>query len=198
MNEKNDIMGKRVKDCMETTFTILPESLPPLEASSELPAGNYGVVRDSKGLPVALVAPDDLERAADRSVPVLKDPSSGLPPTIIIDSEVEIRTLIQSEALTLFSVGARGAVVMENREVVGILPADIISKCIRKSELPATKSSKGIPGIVDTELPGPIIPRLGRIHCSVCGFTNMVSFIDEENLPQCQNPAKPSHTLVLL
>ncbi len=197
MNEKSDIMGMRVKDCMEITFTILSESLAPLEASSELPAGNYGVVLDSKGLPVALVAPEDLKRAADRSVPMLKDPSSGLPPTIIIGSEVEIQTLVQSEALTLFSAGTRGVVVMENREVVGILPAEIIGKYIRKSELTTIKSLKGVPGIVDTELGGSITAPLGRIRCSVCGFTNTVSFIDEINLPQCQNPAKPSHTLVL-
>jgi hypothetical protein len=145
-----------------------------------------------------LVIPEDLKKAADRSVLVLKDPSSGLPPTIIIDSGAEMRTLVQSEAMTLFSVGARGAVVMENSEVVGILPADIISKCIINSELPASKSLKGIPSNVDAQLEGEITAGLGRIHCSVCGFTNTVSFIDEENLPQCQNPANPSHTLKLL
>jgi len=197
MNEKNDIMNMRAKNCMETTFTILPESLAPQEASSELSAGNYGVVLDSKGIPVALVASEDLKRAADRNIPALKDPSSGLPPTIIIDSEVEIRTLIQSGVLPLLNVGARGAVVMENGEVIGILPKDIIIKCILNSESSATKKMKGIPGIMDTELEGSITAPLGRIRCSVCGFTNTVSFIDEDNLPQCQNPPKPSHTLVL-
>lgn len=198
MNEKSDIMVMRVKDCMQRTFTILPESLAPMEANSELPVGNYGVVLDSKGLPVALVASEDMERAADRSVPVLKDPSSGLPPTIIVGSEVEIQLLVQSEALTLFSVGARGAVVMENREVVGILPKIIITKYIRKSESTATtKSMRTAPGIVDTELGGSFTAPLGRIRCSGCGFTNTVAFIDGDNLPQCQNLAKPSHTLIL-
>ena len=197
MNEKSETEIVLVKDRMIKTFTTLPETLSPAEAGSRLQPGTFGVVLDKYGQPIALVTAGDVKKAADSGAPRLDHPSAGLPPAIITDSEVKIQTLIRSDVMTLFDIGARCAVVMENNEVTGVLQADAITDYIGRGEISPVRAKKGYAAVVDAGLGGSHQVPLGRIRCFECGFVNTVSFIDENNLPPCKNPNLSSHTLAL-
>ena len=179
---------------MKKTFDLLPDTLTPAEANAQLKPGNYGVVLNSNGMPMAMIKPDDLSRADSLGAPSLHHPLAGLPPTIIIGSEIEMHILVGSKPFTLFNIGARGAVVLEDEKVVGVLPVDIVGKYFGRS-LPKSMRMSASP--VDAGLAGPPQPPRGIIICHECGFRNEVIFIDENNLPICQNPDKPRHTLEL-
>lgn len=196
MNEGGDPMGNLVKERMTRTFDIIPETLTPAEASSKLTAGNYGVILDSYGTPIALVVAKDLEQAVNRGVPSLRHPSASLPPIIIIGSEIEMQMLAESKALTMFDVGARGAVVVGDKEVVGVLPVEVVDKYMGSGEYKPLNKTKGLfASKGDTGLGGRFQTPRGKVRCLECGFVNTVDFIDENNLPTCQNQEEPPHTL---
>jgi hypothetical protein len=191
-------MGILVKERMTTTFDLLPESLTPAEAGSRLTAGNYGVVLDKNGAPAALVVAKDLEQAASHGAPSLLHPSAGLPPTVIVGGEVEMQIFAESGAMTLFDVGVRGAVVLGDEGVVGVLPVEAVDEYLGSGEyeLP-TKTMGPSASVGDTGLGGAHQTPLGRVTCAACGFVNTVFFLDKEHLPTCQNPGRPTHTLSL-
>ena len=197
MNEKSENEIVLVKNRMIKTFTTLLETLSPAEAGSRLQPGTFGVVLGIDGQPIALVTAGDVKKAVDSGASRLDHPSAGLPPAIITGGEMEIQILARSDAVTLFDIGARGAVVMENNEITGVLPADAITDYIGRGEISPVRAKKGYAAVVDTGLGGSHQVPIGRIRCFECGFVNTVSFIDENNLPPCKNPNLSSHTLAL-
>jgi len=197
MNEKSENEIVLVKNRMIKTFATLPETLSPVEVGSILQPGTFGVVLGKDGQPIALVTAGDVKKAVDSGASRLDHPSAGLPPAIITGGEMEIQILARSDAVTLFDIGARGAVVMENNEITGVLPADAFTEYIRRGEISPVRAKKGYAAVVDTGLGGSHQVPLGRIRCFECGFVNTVSFIDENNLPPCKNPNLSSHTLAL-
>lgn len=200
MKEKDNRVGVPAKNFMKTTFDILPDTLTPAEANAQLKPGNYGVVLDSNGMPLSVIKSDDLNRADRRGASSLHHPLACLPPTIITDCETEMRILVESKPFTLLNIGARGAVVLEDKKVAGVLPVDILGKYIGNSDYKSLlKDMLTSASPVDTSLGGSSQPQLGIITCQECGYRNEVIFIDENNLPTCQNPDpdKPHHTLKL-
>ena len=198
MKEKDNPVGIPVKNFMKTTFDILPDTLTPVEANAQLKPGNYGVVLDTNGMPVSVIKSDELNKIESRGAPSLNHPQACLPPTIITDSEIEMHILVGSKTFALFNIGARDAVVLEDKKVVGVLPVDIMGKYLGSGEFKSLpKSMRMSASPVDTSLGGLPQPLLGIITCQECGYRNKVIFIDEKNLPTCQNPDKPHHTLKL-
>jgi hypothetical protein len=210
-------MKTLVRERTKENFDLVTGTLSPSEARKQLAIGNYGVVLDQDGAPVALVVAEDLEQAANKGMPSLLSSLAGLPATVIVGSEVEMQKLADSEALTLFDVGARGAVVLDDEGVVGILPVETIDEYLGSGEYkpapetmgPSAKAADtGLGGshqspsgrvtcAADVVLGGDVKLDLGKPTCVKCGYTNEIFFLDENNLPACQNPDLPSHTLKL-
>lgn len=66
----------------------------------------------------------------------------------------------------------------------------------------SNKNEEPLPGVSPQTPSGDLLggshqTPLGRLKCLECGFINVVAFIDEDNLPACQNPEKPPHILRL-
>jgi len=183
---------------MTTAFALMAGTVAPAEAREQLAAGNYGVVLDQSGTPMALVVVEDLERAVSRGAPSLLHPSANLPPTVVVGSEVQMQQLVESGAMTLFDAGAPGAVVLGDEGVIGVLPVEAVDEYLGGGEYELPTRTMGPSAKAgDTGLGGSHQTPVGKVTCAECGFVNTLSFLDEENLPDCQNPEKPTHTLRL-
>lgn len=180
-----------IKELMTRNYVKLSETLTPQEASSQLKDNNYGVIIDITGTPVALILSEDLRRAIDSKAPTLKHPSSSLPPSVIVGCRVDMSELVK--VMTLFEAGARGAVIQGDKGVVGVLPVETVIEYIMLPEKKMILSASG----GDSMLAGSFKTPVGKIRCGECGFINEISFLDEDNLPVCKNPGKPSHQLLL-
>jgi hypothetical protein len=192
-------MGIKVKELMIENFDIIPETLAPAEALSLLKAGNYGVVMDSNGKPFALIIEEDIRQTGSRAS---KLKYAVLPLAIIVGSEVEMQTLADSDAFTLFDdAGVRGAVVTGDKGIVmGVLTSDAITDYLGIADYKLSKITRkflvGSATAGDAVLGGELQTPLGRVRCQRCGFINQIYFLDRKNPPHCQN-TQEDHTLVL-
>jgi hypothetical protein len=187
-----------IKERITRNFDILTGELTPSEAREQLAAGNYGIILDQDGVVVALIAAEDLEQAAGCGAPSLLSPLAGLPPTVLVGSEIEMQELADSEAMTLFDASARGAVVFDDEgRIVGILPVETVDEYLGGGEYMPSHETMGPSASVDAGLGGPHQTSLGKAICAECGFVNTLTYLDREHLPVCQNPGKPTHTLKL-
>lgn len=195
-------MRTLIRERMTDAFVLLPGILKPSEATEQLAAGYYGVILDRDDTPVALIVFEDLKRATTRGAPSLLGPAAGLPPTVIAGGEVQMETLVESGALTLFDVGAQGAVVLDDEGVVGVLPVEVVEEYLGTGEyeLP-TKTMGPSAAIGDTGLGGAHQTPLGSVVCIAlvetkrCGYVNKLAFLDEAHMPMCQNPDLSPHKL---
>ena len=159
-----------------------------------MPVGTQGSVK--------AVSPEDLEEAGRHGAPSLLSPLTGLPATLVVGSEVEMQRLADSEALTLFDIGALGAVVVDDEGVAGILPIEAVDEYLGSG---AYKPAPEVMGPTakggDTGLGGKHQTPEGFVICvatvddALCGHVNKVAFLDKNHLPICQNPNLQSHTL---
>jgi hypothetical protein len=87
---------------------------------------------------------------------------------------------------------------MSDEGVVGVLPVEAVEEYLGSGEyeLP-TKTMGPSASAGDTGLGGSHQTPFGMVTCAECGFSNTLAFVDEEHLPDCQNPEKPTHTLKL-
>jgi hypothetical protein len=187
-----------VKEYMTKDFGKLSDTLTPEEARSHLENNNYGVVVDSNGTPIALILGEDLEQAIKSKIQSLKDLLASLPLMVTVGSEVEMKELFT--VTTLFDIGgATGAVVLGDKEIVGVLPAENVKEFLcNEFEISSNEMDLNLFGNAnDALLGGEHQTPLGSVICLKCGFCNSINFLDRKNLPVCQNPEKHSHKLVL-
>lgn len=186
-----------IKEYIKTNFDLLPKTLTPTEAITQLKENNYGIVVDENNKPIALVIAEDLERAANNSASSLLHPKSGLPPTVFVGCEVKMQDVAQPEVKTLFDVGARGAIALDDEEkVVGVVTVEALNQYWDSVERTITElAPSGSAG--DSGLAGSHQLPVGTVICAVCGHLNKVPFLDPDYLPTCKNPNQPSHTLQL-
>ena len=205
----------RVEELMSLDFELLPASLGPAAAASQLAPGLYGVVVGPDGAPVSLVVAEDLHRAALLEGETLGAPNVALPPTVIVGRAVELDQLWRPIVARFYGLGSRGVVVLGNGgEVAGVLGLDSLllqqarpegdtRLCFHFSngylgswaspEVLLTASAIGAGGA----LGGAHTTPFGKVKCRSCGFDNSVAFLDDTHLPPCQNPAEPPHPLGL-
>ncbi|HEY9613123.1 hypothetical protein, partial [Allocoleopsis sp.] len=104
---------------------------------------------------------------------------------------------------TLFKVGARGAIALDDEEqVVGVLPVETLNQYLDSAPVEQTQTIgelalSGAAG--DTGLAGSHQLPVGTVICAEpgCGYPNKVPFLDPDYLPTCKNPTPPRHTLKL-
>ncbi|MCC3499427.1 MAG: hypothetical protein JGK38_22985 [Microcoleus sp. PH2017_15_JOR_U_A] len=185
------------------TIQSLSGSMQPTEAIAALQAANasHGVVIDEQGVPAALVVAEDLEQATSRGAPFLLHPLSTLPPVVIVGSKASMQDLvIRDTTLKSFIAGARGAVVLGDEGIFGIVPIRTIKQFQGTSQVQVGGGTLGLSARMgDMVLAGERTTPLCRVMCAECGFINELLFLDRRNLPPCQNTDTnvPPHTLKL-
>lgn len=188
-----------IREHITPDLDLLDGTLTPTEAIAQLKENYYGVVVDKNNKLIALVVAEDLERAANRGATSLMHPKSGLPPTVFVGCQVKMQDLADPAAMTLFKVGARGAIALDDEEkVVGVLPVEVLNQYLDSLPVKRTMSDLTLSGAAgDTGLAGSHQLPVGTVICATCGHLNKVAFLDPDFLPTCKNPNPPSHTMKL-
>ena len=135
---------------------------------------------------------------------MLLHPLAGLAPIVIVGEQIEMQKLVESDSITLFNAGARGAIVTDDEGIVGVLPSQIIDDFLGSGEsLPPINTMNYSFLTGDSSLAGRYRTPKGYVQCVAvidsfpCGYTNNVVFFDASKLPRCKNPSLPEHTLTL-
>jgi hypothetical protein len=194
-------MGK-IKEYMSKHFQIINTNLDLPQAIEKLSGETYGVIQDDKESQ-ALILIDDLQQAASNGVSSIMDLLKTLPPAIIVGHELEMQQLANSSVMTLFDVGAKGAIVLGNQGVVGVLPVEIIDEFIGSGKYKPLENVLGddntAKGITDGILGGDYQTPAGIKICAYpgCSHPNVLADFDPDYPPQCKNPHLPPHPLQL-
>lgn len=189
-------MSELLKEESSTAFVLLSTELSVTQARSQLKPGQYGIVLDYEQAPIALVTIEDL---ADPASSLL---DAKLSPAVIVGSDMSIQQLADSDLITLFDLGAHGAIVLaESGGVAGVLPVEAVDAYLSSGSYESISDTRIGPSAsaADAELGGGITTPKGKVVCAKCKYINTISYVDEDYLPPCQNP-DPSvepHTLAL-
>lgn len=121
----------QLKELMSEKFSLVGESASIAEARAKLSTDDYLVVTTDEGLPVTVITEADLP-ATGRGK--LKTHISTLPVTVIMGCDLDISTLTAAPAAKcLLRKGMRGATLLDEQGVVGVLPAKAIRSHIKES-----------------------------------------------------------------
>jgi hypothetical protein len=161
-------------------FSELGKNVTVAEARAKLVTG-YGIVWDDNGLPITIIKLDDLV-SFDEKQP-LADIAGQLPPVIIVTAIETMEAFVQNPTFTAFSIGARGAIVYENEQVIGILTDETITRYLRDEFEPAGEI-KGFP--TDTTLPGNITDKPLIMYCDEFNHRNELAYYNRRKPPKCQ------------
>lgn len=197
-----------------TNFQFLSGNLNPAEGLAQLQDDCYGVIQDVQERPIALVIPEDLQKVASEGVPSLLQAKASLPPTIVVGCGVEMQDFADSKAkiVLLREADARGAVVLNDEGVIGVLPVQAFRDYLRKEyNLFGGELGWGS-SVEDTRLPGSLRPPTYLEICQECWHVNRLNQREwqklerlrynpdpkvQQELPMCQNPEVPPHRLKL-
>ena len=166
---------------LDTSFAVLPSSLAPADALARLGDRTYAVLVDEAGRVIALGTATELLEGAD------------LPPAVEIPAGLPLDKVLDGEAVTLLDLNRHGAVVVEARTVVGVVPAEVIDEEV------ATGKHVGSRTMGDAQLPGEVRVPVARVVClwRGCGFVNEITFYDPDRPQDCGNPELPAHAIVV-
>jgi hypothetical protein len=185
-----------IKKWMTVNFRLLNKSLTLTQAITEMSGATYGVIQDEQEL-IALVLAEDLNQAASRGISSLLDVLSGIPPSVIVGCEIEMQQLVNSPAMTFFDVGTKGAIVVGNDGVVGVLPVEVVDDYVNSDEYQPPVEVLGDSHSGDSMLGGYFQTPSGIAICAApgCGYPNKLADFDPDYPPNCQNPSLPQHQL---
>jgi hypothetical protein len=156
----------------------------------------FCVVYDGRR-PFALLALEDIQRAAGMNFNQLLHQTARTPPTILLSENITPSGLpIESAepfAKRLIDLGARGAIVVRGRHVETVLPSTLLMHFLGP-EGGQAMSAASFGGVI---LPGRIDLPPWNIICGRCGFPNSGTLaLVRRRPPKCQNPTPPPHNLV--
>lgn len=203
-----------IENYITKNIRFLSGDLSPAEGLAQLQNDCYGVIQDVQGRPIALVIPEDLQKVVSEGVPSLLQAKASLPPTIVVGRAVEMQDFADSKAkrVLLREPDARGAVVLNNEGVIGLLSVQAFRDFL-KTEYRLFGGELGLsPHIPDAGLPGCLQPPTWMEICTECWYVNefrekqwtklkrILQNPDSQvrqQLPNCQNPDEPPHPLKL-
>jgi hypothetical protein len=196
-------MGK-INEYMSNNFQVINTTLNLQQAIDELPRATYAVLHDGTE-PKALIFSDDLHQAANNGISSIANLLQQLPPTVVVGSEIPMNQLANSSVMTLFDVGAKGAIVLGKQGVVGILPVEIIDQFIGSGNYQPLENVLGdnnsitTRSITDGILGGDYQTPTGIKICAYpgCSYPNVLADFDPDYPPQCKNPHLTPHSLQL-
>lgn len=168
-----------VMERISQDFTELGAEMKVAEARGKLQAG-YGVVWDN-ARPVTLITAEDLVGFDEQQL--LAEVSGKLPPGIVVSAKRTMDAFVQSPAFAAFAIGARGAMVYEDEQIVGILTHETIRSYLQNEYEPAGEI-KGFPS--DALLPGSITNKPVIMYCEEFNHRNELDYYNRHKPPQCQ------------
>jgi hypothetical protein len=150
----------------------------------------YGVVWDADHRPVTLIASEDLANLeAERP---LAEIVGQLPPGIIVPVTETMEAFAQSPTFAAFDLGARGAIVHKDKQVVGILTVETITRYLQDKFEP-TAEVKGISfGVM---LAGSITDKRLIMYCDEYNHRNDLDYYNRHKPPECQVKAPHPHPI---
>jgi predicted transcriptional regulator len=180
-----------VRDRMTTSFIKLDsdEKVVGAYAALQGQAGQVGVVLH-EGQPVTVITHTDLEQQLGVPDQRLSDMLAKLPPGIIADPDTTLETFVNSSEFTALDEGARGAIVMDQGQVVGILSEKTIDGYLAQEyeSLIRTKGDTGLDGSIVT-------PRVIK-YCDEFGHRNELKYFSRHKIPDCQVRQPRVHPLI--
>lgn len=132
--------------------------------------------------PVTIVTVEDLERVhapADRR---LVDIAGRLPPGVVALATDKMEHFVHRDEFSTFTAGARGAMVLDEDRLVGVLTQATITQYLRDEFIPAGEM-KGLPS--DTRLPGGIVDKPIIIYCEQFNHRNELKYYNRRKPPEC-------------
>ncbi|MGI5499236.1 hypothetical protein [Lentzea sp. CA-135723] len=167
----------------DTSFAVLRVPVPPAEALGLLGDRTYAVLVDEAGHVLALGTAADL--AGGRS----------LPPGVEIPAGISLDDVVGGEAMTLLDLNPHGAVVVRDRDVLGVISAAMIDEAASSGQVASRTMGEG----TDSGLPGDIRVPTARVTCAwpSCGHVNALTFYDPDRPDDCANPDLPAHAITL-
>jgi hypothetical protein len=129
-----------LKELMTENFSLIRESSSIEEARSKLSSDEYLVVTNAEGMPLTVITIADLP-ATDHGG--LTECIPKLPPTVIIGCDMNMSSIGKSPTRYLFRKSTRGAALLGERGVVGIVPAKVIRSYLKQE---GSKGKVATPG----------------------------------------------------
>ena len=191
----------QVEQYTTRNFQLLPDSLNLKDALAQLQVGDYGVVVNELQKSLALVVAEDLEQASIGGAISLIDAVASFPKAITVGYKVDMQEVVNSELIEVIAEETRGAIVIDDETIFGILPVETVGDYLGSGEYQQQGKTMGDIGAVgDTALGGRHQPPKCLVKCAECGYVNELSFLDRRKLPTCQNndPNVPTHKLKLI
>jgi CBS domain-containing protein len=153
-----------------------------------------GAVFDDQDRPVTLLSPADLEARA--GVPeqapagqTLVDLPGGLPPGIVAPSGMTVDAFVDSGVLVSLDLGARGALVIEDGQVVGALTEESIDEYLPRHE------ERALTRGADVGLAGGILTGKVVLYCEEYRHRNELAYYNRRKPPLCQVATPHPHPI---
>lgn len=154
--------------------------------------GGLGVILDEESRPVTLVSVADLDHVDNSQELLIRDLYSKLPPGIVVAADALLEDFVNSPVITALDIGACGAMVFDNNQLVGILTNDVIDHFIVEEYKPIGMF-RGLETLVG--LAGDIVTKPLIFHCRQYNHRNELEYFDPDNPPDCKEK-KPKRHLV--
>ncbi len=142
----------QLRELMTENFSLIGESSSIDKARSQLSSDDFLVVTSNEGLPLTVITKADLPSTGRGS---LREHIPKLPPTIIIGCDMHVSSIHNAPTRYLFKNKTRGAALLGERAVVGIVPTTVIRSYLKES---AAKGEIASPGTAKALPTGRIIP----------------------------------------
>jgi hypothetical protein len=153
--------------------------------------GCPGVVFDGEK-PVTIIGPEDLEFPEKPGAGNVADVIAQLPPGIIVPSSLALDAFAGTGVFSALTLGAHGAVVIDEEKVVGILPASSVDDALPFITLGDVTRSTTMP---DSGLAGAILTGKVVLYCEAFGHRNELAYYNRRHPPQCQVTTPHAHAI---
>ena len=184
------MIGERTND----NFILLHFSNTLAEARNRLneKQGLEAVIFDDDERPVTVITAGDLLTIDETDDRELGEFAGQLPPGVILQATASIEEFANSPEFTAFGAGARGVIVLDEGQLVGVLTHATITDYLRE-EFELLGELKGFPS--DIRLPGTIEEKPIVIYCDEFNHRNELTYYNRRKPPQCQNKKPYPHPI---
>lgn len=119
----------RLRELMTESFSLIGESESIDEARSKLAGNDYLVVTSDEGLPLTVITMADVPNNLQGT---LRERIRKLPPTVLIGCELDVSTIYDAPTTYLFKRKSRGAALLSDEGLVGIVPEEAIRSYLKE------------------------------------------------------------------
>lgn len=152
--------------------------------------GFHAVILDDEERPVTVITADDILHIDGPDDRQLADIAGQLPPGVITQATALMEVFANSSEFIALSAGARGAIVFDERLLVGVLTYDAITNYLR-DEFELLGELMSLPS--DARLPGSIGEHPIIMYCDEYNHRNELIYYNRRKPPECQDKTPQPH-----